>query len=370
MNVRTNRRRRLAVGIKALVLVVVVVLAALIPMAHVSIGGALPGAVNSPGTLQLLSQMLVIGALAVSLYVLVGMTGLMSLGHGMYFAIGAYGTVILTNDTPLPFWSAALLAMVISTAVAFLANAIALRSTGIAFSMITLAFAELINTGVSRGFLDSGSDQGVTLAFEKSPTWLRGLVHTSNVYWLCLGFAIVVIAVVWFSEKRMRIGRVWVAIRENEIRTESIGFDVYGHKIVAATFGSFLASACGVVYAIVTSGANPSITTVMYSLGIILMVILGGRGVVWGAFLGGIIYTYLTLRFPAFAATDPIASLPSWARIVLAQPEFLLGVCFVVIILVLPNGLADGLSRLWRGIVRLVSRRSAGQQAVQSKRME
>lgn len=343
--------------ITALVVGVLVVLAALLPFVHRSVGALLPGPLDSPGTLQMLSMMLVVGALAVSMYLLLGVTGLLSMGHGMYFALGAYGVVMLTNYTGLPFWVAAFLSVLMSTVVAFVVNGIALRSTGIAFSMITLAFVELLSIGVARGFLGSGSDQGLTLSFEKTPEIFRGLANMPNIYWLALGLAVVISLVVWFFEKRTGFGRVWIGIRQNELRTETIGFDVYGYKIAVTVLGSMLASVCGVAYAIVTSGVNPEIASVMYSIGLILMVILGGRKVVWGAFLGGALYMYLTLRLPAFTSADAVKDLGPWARIPLSQPEFLLGILFVLVILLLPNGLADGLQRLFRSIARFVPRR-------------
>lgn len=354
------RIRRLSAGriVGIVLLVLLLVVAFAVPLLHRSVGPVFPGPLDSPGTLQLLSQMFVIGALAISLYLLVGVTGMLSLGHGLYFALSAYATVILSNTTPLPFAVCALLAILLSTLVGFVVSSLSLRSTGVAYSMITLAFAELLAIGVARGFFASGSDQGVSLDFEKTPEPLRGLANMPNVYWLCLVGLILVFLVVWFAEKHTNIGRVWVSIRENELRTESIGFNAYGYKVSAAVLASFLAAVCGVLYAIVTGGANPDIASVMYSLGLILMVILGGRGYVWGALLGGLLYTYLTLRLPSFATADVVDAVGPIAGIPLSQPEFVLGVVFVIIILAAPNGLGGGIASL-AGVIRRARARSA-----------
>lgn len=88
-------------------------------------------------------------------------------------------------------------------------------------------------------------------------------------------------------------------------------------------------------------GANPSIVVLGYSLSLVLMVVLGGRGVLWGAALGGILYTYLNQRLTALSDSTAVTGLPEVVRVPLTQPNFILGVLFILIILFLPGGLAS-----------------------------
>lgn len=332
--------------LRPVVVVGVIAILASFPFVHRSLGALLPGPINSVGSLTMLSMMLVIAALALTLYLLIGVAGMLSFGHALYFALGAYGSVMLANVTDLPFLVTAIISVVGATLVAIIINGLALRAGVIGFSMITLAFAELMSLGVDRGYLGSGGDTGVILQLESTPLVFRGISNIPNLYWMALGLVCVVYGLVWLAEHRSRFGRVWISIRENELRTESLGFDVYKYKLSAAVFASCLASVCGVAYALVTGGAQPDITQVLYSLGLVLMVILGGRGVIWGALLGGLLYMYLTLRLPGMLGASANVHVPDFIAIPMTQPAFLLGLCFVLIVLFLPGGIASGVRKI------------------------
>jgi branched-chain amino acid transport system permease protein len=329
-----------------------VVIVAAFPFLRRSVGPILPGPLDSVGTLSLLTIMFVVGALAMTLYLLVGVTGMLSFGHGVYFAIGAYGTVIMSNTFALPLWASGLFAVVLSTAVSAVFNGLALRAGLIGFSMVTLAFAELLALNVAQGNFGSGGQTGLTLSSDMTPEAFRGIVNSRNLYWLALALMVVIFVVVRFVEAWTKFGEVLRGIRENELRAESVGYNVYGYKLTVAILASFLASVCGVVFALVIGGAQPDITQVLYSLGLVLMVILGGREVLWGALLGGLVYTYLNLRLSALVGPNVDSGLPDFLAVPLGQPAFILGTIFVLIILFLPGGLASGIKALWRWISR------------------
>jgi len=324
-----------------------VLVLALLPLTDRNLGSLLPGPINSPGSLQVLSLMLVAAAAAITLDLMFGYTGLMSFGHSLYVGFGCYATVILSNNAALGFTGGVLLAILLSVLVAVVGNAASLRLTGIGFSMATLALAQGFAIGVERGFLGSGGEVGVTFQRGVLPDPLRGLVNTRNVYWLALVLVIVVYAICAVLV-RTHNGHVWQGIRENPLRTKVIGYNVYAYQLSAATISCTLASLCGVVFAIVMGGANPSIVGLHYSLALVLMVVLGGRGVLWGAALGAVLYQFLTLRLPSLSGSDLVTGLPDAVKIPLSQPNFLLGVAFILIILFLPGGLASLITRRWR----------------------
>lgn len=315
-----------------------------LPFIERSVGGLLPGAVNSPGSLQLISLMFIAAAAAVTLDVMFGYTGMVSFGHALYFGFGCYATVVLSNIESLGFGRGVVLAMILTFVVATVGNAAALRLTGIGFSMATLAMAQALAIGVERGFLHSGGEVGVTFEIGVLPSPFVGIVNTRNAYWLALALLVVVYLVCAYMV-RTEAGHIWQAIRENPIRSRVLGYDVYRYQLAAGVASSTIAGACGAVYAVVMGGANPSIVMLSYSLSLVLMVVLGGRGVLWGAVLGGFLYTYLNLRLNAISGSSAVTGLPDVIRVPLSQPNFILGVIFVLIILFMPGGLASLFTR-------------------------
>jgi branched-chain amino acid transport system permease protein len=336
-----------------------VVVLALAPFTTRNLGGLLPGPINSAGSLQLLALMFVAAATAVTLDVMFGYTGLLSFGHALYFGFGCYSTVVLSNIESLGFAKGLPLALVLSFVVALVGNAASLRLTGIGFSMATLALAQALYIGVERGFLRSGGEVGVTFGFGVLPSPFVGIANTRNAYWLALALLVVVYAVCWLAV-RSEAGHVWQAIRENSLRTRVLGYDVYRFQLGAGTLAGTLAAGCGAVYAVVMGGANPSIVVLGYSLSLVLMVVLGGRGVLWGAVLGGFLYTYLNQRLTALSDSGAVSGLPDVIQKPLSQPNFILGALFVLIILFLPGGLASLVTRAWRRTPWAGTRRSDG----------
>jgi branched-chain amino acid transport system permease protein len=324
-----------------------VVVLAILPLLHRSVGSLLPGPINSPGSLQVLALMLVAAAAAITLDLMFGYTGLMSFGHSLYVGFGCYATVILSNNPRFGFALGVPLAMALSVVVAIAGNAAALRLTGIGFSMATLAMAQGFAIAVERGFLGSGGEVGVTFARGVLPDPLRGVMNTRNVYWLALAL-VVVVYVICSVLVRTHVGHVWQGIRENPLRTKVIGYDVYAYQLASATISCTLAAMCGVVFAIVMGGANPGIAGLHYSLAVVLMVVLGGRGVLWGAALGAVLYQFLTLRLPSLTSSGVVTGLPEFLQVPLSQPNFFLGVAFILIILFMPGGLASIFTRGYR----------------------
>jgi branched-chain amino acid transport system permease protein len=102
-------------------------------------------------------------------------------------------------------------------------------------------------------------------------------------------------------------------------------------------------------YLLLQNGASPQITTPSFTLGLLVMVVLGGVGTRWGAVVGGVVYTLLDQRLTVLASSDSVASLPGVLRVPLSQPLFVLGVLFILVVLFLPGGLAGTVARLHRG---------------------
>ncbi|HUG86230.1 MAG TPA: branched-chain amino acid ABC transporter permease [Euzebya sp.] len=330
-------------------LVVLAVLAVL-PLVGLHIPVILPGPVSSPGSLQILAIGLVFAGVAVSYDVIFGYTGLLSLGHALYVAMGAYGTNLLM-DRGLALLPAAALTVLGVAVMAALLGGIALRTRGVAFAMVTLAYAEAFSIFLLADPLRiSGGEEGLPIIGDAVPDLLRGVVNTRNLYWLALIFAVIVYGLARLATRSLA-GHVWQAIRENEDRVELLGLVPYVYKLASFVFGCSLAAAGGVVYLLLVRGSSPGVASAEFTLALVIMVVMGGAGRLWGAALGGVIYALLTLRLGALGNSGVLDGLPDWAERVLSEPLFVLGTLFVVLVLFAPGGLV-GLAERARGSLR------------------
>jgi branched-chain amino acid transport system permease protein len=326
---------------------VALVLAAALPWSTVDIPGLFDAPLNSPGTLQLLASCLVFGGLALGYDLLFGRAGMLSFGHALYFAGGAYGTDILVTRAHWPLWTAAPVALLGTVTLALLLGGVALRTAGIAFAMVTLAFAQVGVVLVDRDPAGlTGGEEGLPLDGGRLPGALVGVSNTVNLYWLALAF----LALCAFLVHRVDaapLGRVLAGLRDDERRVAVLGLSPYRYKLLAFTLSAGLAALGGIVYVLIVGGASPHVAGTDLTLSLLIMVVLGGPGTRWGPVLGGVLYTYLDQRL-----TSAGAHLPG----PLAQPLFLLGAVFVLAVYFVPGGLAGLRARL----PRLVPRAAAG----------
>jgi branched-chain amino acid transport system permease protein len=326
----------------------VLVLFALLPYTSLRVPFLFDGPLNSPGTLHILAVCLVFGGLALGYDLLFGRTGLLSFGHALYFAAGGYGTVIILNRTGWPLWTSALMAVLGATTLAALVGAVALRTKGIAFAMVTLAFAQIGAITVSRNpGRVTGGEEGLSLDWRALPSSLVGVVNTVNRYWLALAF----VAVVAFVVHRVAdspAGRVLSAVRDDDRRVDVLGLSPYRYRLLAFVVSGALAALGGVVYVVLVGGASPHITGSELTLSLLVMVVLGGPGTRWGALLGGVLYQYLDNRLTLAGTSDTVENLPGVLSGPLSQPLFILGSIFILAVYFFPGGLAGLTQRLRR----------------------
>lgn len=321
--------------------------AALLPLLNFTVPGVLPGPTYTPGTLQILALSLIFAALALSYHVLFGVTGLLSFGHALYFAIGAYGLGIVLERTGLDLLPAIGLTLAVAIVVAALLGAISLRVSGISFAMVTLAFAQAGSVLIRRNPAVTGGEEGLSLATDRVPDWLVGVVDTRNLYWLALVVIVIVFLVVRGFE-RSRAGHVAAAVRENEVRVRVLGLPPFPVKLVAFVVGSMLAVVTGMLFLLLQSGVTPRAVSADFTLTILVIVVLGGVGSRWGAVIGGIVYTLLDQRLTALAGSEWIDDLPAVLRIPLSEPLFILGTLFILVVLFLPGGIVGLAGRVGR----------------------
>ncbi len=343
--------RRLVVPIVLFALLLVV------PWLSVELPFVLPGPLDSPGSLQLLALCLVFAGVALSYDLLFGFTGLLSFGHALYFALGVYVPAIALTEWEWGLPAALGLLAVVAIAVPLVLGSVSLRVTGIAFAMVTLAFAQAGNVIVQTnpGGL-TGGDEGIGLDVDPLPDFLVGVINTKNLYWLALGYAAAVF-VIARAAIGSSAGHVWRAIRDNERRVEVIGLRPYPYKLLAFVLASFLAAWGGFLWLLLI-GVTPEVTTATFTLTLLVMVVLGGAGSRFGALAGGFVYTLLDYRLRNLAGEERIQGLPDVFRVPLSEPLFLLGALFVAIVFFAPGGVSSLPARL-----RLLARRRTARES-------
>jgi branched-chain amino acid transport system permease protein len=334
--------------------VALLVVLALVPQFSIDIPYVFNGPINTPGTLQLLALCLVFGGVAMSYDLLFGYTGLLSFGHALYFAVGVYITAIAITKWHWSFYAAIAFTALIGVLLPLVLGAVSLRVGGIAFAMVTLAFAQ---AGSILAFKNpygwTGGEEGLGADYTKLPAGLVGIFNTKHLYWVALGFVTVAFVIVQWAVSSSP-GHIWQAIRENELRVEVLGLRPYVYKLMVFVLASFIATAGGVVYLLLLGGATPEVTAANFTLTLLVMVVIGGTGTRWGALLGGVIYTWANQRLGDASSSHAISSLPSVIRTPLQQPLFVLGVLFILVVFFVPGGLVRiGKVRRPRTLLRL-----------------
>ncbi len=327
-----------------------------IPYSTAGIPGVFDGPLDSPGVLQLLAVCLVYAGLALSYDLLFGHTGIMSFGHGLFVTGGMYVTTILVDHAGYSLLVSALAGLGAGAVAAVVLGAVALRVDGIGFAMVTLAFGQAVSLIVVSGSPSlTGGEQGQTLDAAAVPAALSGIRNTANLYWLALAYLALCVAVVWWLTASVP-GRMMRAVKENEQRVEVLGLNPYPFKLLAFVVAGVLATGGGVVYLLLLGGATPTVSGSDFTLGLLVMVVLGGAGRRWGVVAGGVLYAYADQSLSRLSGSASIAQLPGVLRGPLQQPLFLLGVSFVLVVFFLPGGLATLPTRLRASTMHLRAR--------------
>ena len=320
--------------------VVLLVALALVPKLTLDIPYVFKSSINTPGTLQLLALCLLFGGLAMTYDLLFGFTGLLSFGHALYFAVGVYLVAIALTKWHWTFAEGLAFTALVGIVLPLVLGAVSLRVGGIAFAMVTLAFAQ---AGSILAFKNphgwTGGEEGLGTDYTKLPAGLVGIFNTKHLYWLALGYLAVVFAVVQWAVSSSP-GHIWQAIRENELRVEVLGLRPYAYKLMSFVLASFLATVGGVVYVLLLGGATPDVTSANFTLTLLVMVVIGGTGTRWGALVGGVLYTWANQRLGDASSSHAVSSLPHVLRTPLEQPLFVLGVLFILVVFFVPGGLA------------------------------
>src|SRR6266481_4072655 len=286
----------------------------------------------------------VIGALGLN--ILVGYTGQVSIGHGAFMSVGAYTAANLATRLDSP-WPVNLLAGgLMAAAVGAVVGIPSLRIKGLYLAIATLAGQVIIEWTIHHVTFISG---GVQASIEVPRPRLGTMVLDTqrNMYYFLLAF--VVLALVGtLNLVRSRVGRAFIAIRDQDIAAEIIGIDIFRYKLLAFAISSFYAGVTGVLYTYFLGIANYEQFQIGVSIDYLAMIIIGGLGSVLGSIFGAIFVTLLpiVIRYSMEAFGGIFFSQATVLNLIPALRLMMFGALIILFLVVEP----DGLNRLWRNI--------------------
>jgi branched-chain amino acid transport system permease protein len=247
---------------------------------------------------------MILGIFALSLELLVGLTGLVSFGHAAFFGIAAYATALLSPQAAAASIAWLLPAVLaIATLAALAVGALSLRTRGIYFIMVTLAFAQMAYFVFHDMKFAGGSDGRylyVKPVLAMGSFTLLDLDRPLTFYYVTLG-ALVLVYGLLAAVRRARVGHALAGIKANEQRMRAAGFSTYPYKLAAFALAGGLAGVAGFLYAVKDGFVNPEILAWHQSGTVLLMLILGGIGTLRGAVIGAFLFVVLKELFQSEA---------------------------------------------------------------------
>ncbi len=302
----------------------------LVPTAALLALAALP-ALISPYAQDLVVRIAIYAIFALSLELIVGAAGLVSLGHAAFLGIGAYAVVLGSGDTGAPLLVLLALAVASAAAYALFVGALSLRTRGVYFIMVTLAFAQMAYFVVHDTKTGGGSD-GIFLSvkpvLQVAGTTLLDLDKRLPLYYTVLAALATTYALLALL-LGSRFGHALAGIRVSEQRMRAAGFSTYPYKLAAFVIAGAFAGLAGALLAIKDGTVNPELLAWHESGAVLLMIILGGIGSLRGAVIGAIAFTLLKELVQWEGLFGPLAS--HW--------QLTLGLAIITFVALLPKGL-------------------------------
>lgn len=305
----------------------------------------LPFVYESRNLMILLTQIFIFSVFAMSYDLLLGFTGIVSFGHAMFFGIGAYSIGIFMKrfePTMLNFLLALLATLALTALVSFLVGLLTLRLKSHFYAMLTLSLSGLFLVAAEKWRSLTHGNDGFTFRVPEQ------FIDRTDYYLICL----LIMAAVFMILKRFTnspLGRVLQAIRENEQRTESLGFHVLHYKIAASIVSGVLAGVAGILYAMSLRFVNTSVFSMDITLDALLMTIIGGVGTLYGAMIGAGLIEF---------AHDWLTELAKehW---IFERWIIFFGIIYILVVMFFPKGIV--------GTLRTITWKRKKQQAVNKK---
>jgi branched-chain amino acid transport system permease protein len=286
----------------------------------------------------------IVGALGLN--ILVGYTGQISVGHAAFMSVGAYTAANLAVKLGLPFWITLPAGGLMAALIGAIVGVPSLRIKGLYLAIATLAGQLIIEWTINRVPAISG---GAQASIEVDRPSLFGFAFNTQgrLYFFLLFFAVIAI-IATLNLVRSRIGRAFVAVRDQDIAAEIIGINIYRYKLLAFAISSFYAGVCGVLYTYYFGIANYEQFQLIVSIDYLAMIIIGGLGSVLGSILGAIFVTLLpiVIRILMENVGSLFFTAAEMANVISGLRLGVFGALIIFFLIVEP----EGLNRLWRNI--------------------
>ncbi|HEX4984972.1 MAG TPA: ABC transporter ATP-binding protein [Burkholderiales bacterium] len=316
----------------------------------------LPFALASVGTawVRITNLAILFALLSLGLNIVVGFAGLLDLGYIAFYAVGAYCYALLASPhfgLHLPFWAILPFGAVVACVFGVLLGAPTLKLRGDYLAIVTLGFGEIVRVflnNLSQPFNVTNGPQGITLIdpfrigaldFSRNDS-LAGLSFSGPIKYYYLLLAVLVLAIcVNLRLQNSRLGRAWIAIREDEVAAQAMGINTRNVKLLAFAMGASFGGIAGGIFAATQGFISPESFVFVESIMVLSMVVLGGMGNVWGVVLGAILLSFVPeiLRY----TVEPVQK-AVFGRM-LIEPEvirmLLFGLALVLLMLYRPAGL-------------------------------
>ncbi len=266
-------------------------------------------------------------SLALSLNLLLGYAGQLSLGHAAFFGLGAYAAALVDLRLGAPMWAGLAAAAGLAGAAGFTLGRLAFQLRGAYFVILTVSFAEVIRL-VALNWMD----------LTQGPLGLPGITTfatKTTAYFAALALAAASL-LVCYRLVRSRIGRALVALREHEPLARSIGIDVYRCLVLASVVSAVMAGLAGGLYAYYVAFVSPEVFLFAYTVTMVIMVVAGGQGTLAGPILGAVVFTIL----------------PELLRAAQAYRLIVYALLLILTVVFMPRGIVPTAAAWWRRLAR------------------
>ncbi|TGT73536.1 MULTISPECIES: branched-chain amino acid ABC transporter permease [unclassified Mesorhizobium] len=284
----------------------------------------------------LFARIMALAVFAMGYNLLFGYVGLLSLGHAMFFSAGLYGAGLTVYHLGWGVLEAFIAGVACGALLALIVGLLALRTSGVAFMIVTMMFAQVFYLLILYFAASTGGDQGLVIQQASRVFSIGGasfdLTDPTVRYMSALAlFAIVLF--VTLAVVRSRFGRVLVAIRENEERTKMLGYDTVANKLAAVVASGAICAASGAAYALLFGYVGSNFASIQYSILPLLWVLLGGAATTLGPLIGTLFMYYVTDITSGFTSAYLL----------------IVGVALILLVLFAPKGIMGSIRERWLG---------------------
>jgi branched-chain amino acid transport system permease protein len=294
------------------------------------VDGAAPSAVwsNAQGNAKFMQglaiEIFILGLFAISYDLLLGVTGIISFGHAMFFAVGAYGFGIALKSFEWPWVMALAFVILLAILQAFLFAILLPRVKGLTFALVTLGIAAVFWIVIRSSDLAQWAGAEIGLQGVEPPVWFLDTTNHRFVFYLLAAALVMGVYVLYTKIVDSPMGRVLVAVRENEDRALMLGYNTFWFKTLALIVSSLTAVLAGVLHTMHQPIVTPNVAGLTFTVTVLLIVLIGGAGTISGALVGAAVFRLLNFY------------LDRWFG---GASGLLIGLVFVVLVLYLPYGI-------------------------------